>query len=300
MSKDNSRAKKRRFGDRRDATLIRDLDGLHFVMNIIYGNRTNNEAYISQNIDLTRMKEYLEEINYEGIDFKYTFFHIIVAAILKTVYLRPKLNRFIVNENMYQRNDVSAAFIVKKVFSDEVSEGLAWLVAKEDDNLESIHNRIRDVVMRERKHSDGSANGTEATMDLLAQKLPRFISKTAVHFLMWLDKHGWVPQSMISDDPNQASVLISNLGSIKIKSGYHHLSNWGTTSMFCIVGEKEWRPIYQQDGSYEMHEFLDLGLTIDERLADGYYYAKSIRLLKYLCEHPEELAKPIQEEVDYE
>jgi hypothetical protein len=49
-----------------------------------------------------------------------------------------------------------------------------------------------------------------------------------------------------------------------------------------------------------MHEFLDLGLTIDERLADGYYYSKSIKLLKYLCEHPEELAKPIQEEVDYE
>ena len=59
--------------------------------------------------------------------------------------------------------------------------------------------------------------------------------------------------------------------------------------MFCIVGEKEWRPIYQQDGSYEMHESLDLGLTIDERLADGYYYAKSIKLLKYLCEHASEL-----------
>lgn len=34
-----------------------------------------------------------------------------------------------------------------------------------------------------------------------------------------------------------------------------------------------------------MRETLDLGLTIDERLADGYYYSKSIRLLKYLLEH---------------
>ncbi|MFR0788389.1 MAG: hypothetical protein ACLSHM_09350 [Vescimonas sp.] len=43
-----------------------------------------------------------------------------------------------------------------------------------------------------------------------------------------------------------------------------------------------------------MQETLDLGLTIDERLADGYYYSKSIRLLKYLLEHPEELEKPYE------
>ncbi|MBQ7057812.1 MAG: 2-oxo acid dehydrogenase subunit E2 [Firmicutes bacterium] len=291
---------KRRWGDRRDATLIRDLDGLHFIMNIVYGKKTENEAYISQNIDLTAMNEYLTRLNYDGIDFKYTFFHIIVAAILKTVYLRPKLNRFIVNENMYQRNVVSAAFIVKKIFSDEGEEGLAFLEAHTDDTLESVHNRIKDIVTKERKHHEGSANPTEDAMNFFAQKLPRFLSKSCVHFLMWLDKHGWVPQALISDDPNQASVLISNLGSIKIKSGYHHLSNWGTTSMFCIVGEKEWRPIFSQDGSYVMHEFLDLGMTVDERLADGYYYSKSIKLLKYLLEHPEELEKPLEEEVSYE
>lgn len=291
---------KRRLGDRRDGTLIRDLDGLHFIMNIIYGKRTDNEAYISQNIDLTAMNEYLKTLNVEGIDFKYTFFHIIVAAILKTIYLRPKMNRFIVNENMYQRNDVSAAFMVKKIFSDEGGEGLAWLVAHGDDNLESVHNRIKEIVTKERKHTDSSANGTEVAMDFFAQKLPRFLSKFVVHILMWLDKHGWVPQSIISDDPNQASCLISNLGSIKIRSGYHHLSNWGTTSVFCIVGEKEWRPVWHQDGSKEMHEFLDLGLTVDERLADGYYYSKSIKLLKYLCEHPQELEKPLSEEVQYE
>ena len=35
-----------------------------------------------------------------------------------------------------------------------------------------------------------------------------------------------------------------------------------------------------------MRETLDLGLTIDERLADGYYYSKSVRLLKYLLAAP--------------
>ena len=136
-------------------------------------------------------------------------------------------------------------------------------------------------------------------MDTL-NKLPRWISKTAIKFIMWLDKHGWVPSSMIETDPYYSSVVISNLGSIKLKSGYHHLTNWGTCSLFCIIGEKKMTPVFDASGNATMRETLDLGLTIDERLADGYYYSKSIRLLKYLLEHPEELEKPLKEEVSYE
>ena len=35
---------KRRWGDRRDATLLRDVDSLHFIMGIIYPNRADSEA----------------------------------------------------------------------------------------------------------------------------------------------------------------------------------------------------------------------------------------------------------------
>ena len=105
---------------------------------------------------------------------------------------------------------------------------------------------------------------------------------------------------MVESDPYYSSVVLSNLGSIGLKCGYHHLTNWGTCSLFCIVGEKKAATYFTADGSYEMRETLDLGLTIDERLADGYYYSKSVRLLKYLLEHPEELEKPLKEEVQYE
>ena len=57
-------------------------------------------------------------------------------------------------------------------------------------------------------------------------------------------------------------------------------------------------PVFQPDGTYAMRETLDLGLTIDERLADGYYYSKSIKLLKHLLEHPELLEMPAKEKID--
>ena len=87
----------RRFGDRRDAALLRDTDALHFIMGIIYPHRADNEAYIAERVNLEPIKAYLAKKNVEGIPFKYTFFHVILTALVKTVTLRPKLNRFYAN-----------------------------------------------------------------------------------------------------------------------------------------------------------------------------------------------------------
>ena len=287
---------KRRRGDRRDGKLLRELDSLHFITGIIYPNRCDNEAYISERIDLTAINAYLARKNETETDFPYTMFHLIVAALLKTITLRPKLNRFIVNSNFYQRNEISAAFVVKKQFSDKGAEALAFLHSKEDFTVEDVHEYIRSQVQECRSEKVDSS--TE-NMDIL-NKLPRWLGKAAVKFIMFLDKHGWVPKDMVATDPYYSSVVLSNLGSIKLKCGYHHLTHWGTCSLFCIIGEKKMSPFFDENGHVVMKETLDLGLTIDERLADGYYYSKSVRLLKYLLEHPEELEKPLKEEVRYE
>ncbi len=285
----------RRRGDRRDGTLIRDLDPLHFFTGIIYPNRCDNEAYISENIDLTAINRYLQQKNEGETEFPYTMFHLIVAALVKTITLRPKLNRFIVNGNFYQRNEVSAAFVVKKIFSDNGAEALAFLHLKEEDTLDTIHETLRKIVTSCRSDEKDE---TSESMDFV-NKLPRGLCKAFTRFVMFLDKHGKVPKSFIASDPYYASAVLSNLGSIKLKSGYHHLTNWGTCSIFCIIGEKKLSPFYDEAGQVTMKETVDLGLTIDERLADGYYYAKSIRLLKKLLEQPELLELPLKEEVEY-
>ena len=287
---------KRRRGDRKDGRLLRELDSLHFITGIIYPNRCDNEAYISVKVDLTAMNAYLAKKNETETDFPYTMFHLVVAALLKTITLRPQLNRFIVNSNFYQRNEVSAAFVVKKQFSDKGAEALAFLHGKDEFTVEDVHEYIRSQVQECRSEK---VDASTAGMDMF-NKMPRWMGKAIVRFLMFLDRHGWVPADLIATDPYYSSVVISNLGSIKLKCGYHHLTNWGTCSLFCIIGEKKRSPFLDENGSVSMRETLELGLTIDERLADGYYYSKSVRLLKHLLEHPEELEKPMKEEVIYE
>ena len=287
--------KKKRLGDRRDGKLLRDLDSMHIIVPMLYPNRCDNEAYISEAIELEPIYEYLKKKNSEGIEFEYTIFHVILTALIKTITLRPKMNRFIANKNLYQRNEVSASFVVKKQFSDSAAEALAFIHAKDEDTIETIHNKLYEQITSCRSEA---ADSSTDSMNIISS-LPRFLTKFVVLMCRFLDKHGWVPKSFVATDPYYSSVIISNLGSIKLKCGYHHLTNWGTNSVFCIIGEKTRAPYLREDGSTAVREIVELGLTIDERIADGYYYSKTVRLLKKLLSEPELLEAPMNEKVEY-
>lgn len=282
----------RKWGDRRDGKLIRKLDSMHYIMPLMYPNRCDNEAFIRFTVDLTAADEFLAKKNADSPEYKYNIFQLVLTAILKTIKQRPKMNYFIANQNMYERNDLTAAFTVKKVFSDHGGEALARINAKDEDTLDSIHNEIfRQVSFCRSDKKDASTE----SMDFV-QKIPgKHLIGALVRFL---DKHGWMPASMIATDPYQCSVVLTNLGSIGLDAGYHHMTNWGTNSVFCAIGIKKKRPFYDDDGNVTMRESIELGLTIDERIADGYYYSKTVKLLKYLLENPELLEKPLNEKVE--
>ena len=285
----------KKFGDRKDGQRLTRISSMHCIMPLMYPNRCDNEAFISERIDLTAINAYLAEKNKDNPDYAYNLFQVMVTALLKTITLRPKMNRFIANQTMYQRNEVSAAFTVKKIFSDNGGEALSFIHSKGSDTIDTIHDMIYQQVSLCR--SEKKDQSTSA-MDSI-QKLPVFLLKLVGAAARFLDRHGWMPQPVIATDPFYASAVLSNLGSIKLKAGYHHLTNWGTCSVFCTIGEIRKMPFYSEDGSVDMREAVDLGLTIDERIADGYYYSRTIRLLKHLLENPHLLDRPLEEEVEY-
>ncbi len=280
----------RRWGDRRDGKLIRDIDGMHYVMPLMYPNRCDNEAFMTIRINLEKTEEYIKKWNREHPGAGLSIFQVVIAATLKTIWLRPQMNRFIANKNMYQRNDVSAAFTVKKTFTDEGDETLARIVAKEGDTLESLNSQVQEQIRLCKTGTDASTDAME-----IIKKIP------GKHFIGWvarfLDRHGWMPQSVIATDPYQCSVVLSNLGSIGMNIGYHHLMNWGTTSIFIVIGKKRRKPHYDAEGNVSMRRELSISTTIDERISDGFYYARTLKLMKKLVENPELLELPIEQEV---
>ena len=284
---------KRRWGDRIDATLVRDNDPLHFFMPYLYPNRADNEAVLQEEVDLTALNAFLAEKNKGRSTDKYTLMHAVCTALVRTITLRPKLNYFVKGNRLYKRNDISLSFVVKKQFADTGKEALAFRKFGPETTIDSLHQTIMEEIHDCR--SDKMDNST-AGMELFTH-FPRWLMRIAMCILFLLDYYGRVPQALIKADPNYSTVLISNLGSIKLNANYHHLSNWGTCSLFLVIGEKHMAPIFQPDGSYEMHEVVNLSITLDERIADGYYYAKSIQIFKHLLQHPELLNERADKEV---
>ena len=286
---------KKRRGDRFDATWVRDADAMHWFMPYLYPNRADNEAFIQEELDLTALEAFLAQKNADCIDDRYTIFHAIAAALVKTVTLRPKMNRFVQGSRLYQRDELSLAFVVKKRFDDESHEALAFMKFGPETTIDILHKKLMEEIHTCR--SDQVDNST-AGMEMFT-KFPRWLMRIAMYILHRLDYYGRVPYSLIQTDPNYSSVFISNLGSIKLNAAYHHLTNWGTNSLFVVIGEKYRKTMLHEDGTHETRTVMNVGVTLDERIADGYYYAGSIRLFKHLIAHPELLDRPANEEVDY-
>ena len=287
---------KRKWGDRKDGIWLKDLPPLNRIMPGIMPNRADNEAYINVDIDLRPLEIYLAKKNEGRTEDKYTFFHLISAAIAKAFILRPRMNRFICNGKVYQRRNVTVAFVVKKKFDDHSEEGLAYLEYAPKDTLDSFHEKIMKVIHQTRR--DGASDTSSNAMEIIT-KLPQFVINLIVKTVLWLDKHGWAPDALIGSDPNHAAIFLTNLGSIGLEGGYHHLVNWGTNSCFVVLGKKYMKMEYDKDGNGDLHEVIPVGITLDERIADGYYYSGTVALVKELLAHPELLELPADTPVEY-
>lgn len=285
---------KRRGGDRFDGKLLRNLDAMHVILPYLYPNRADNEAFVTEEVDLTNLEAYLEKKNQGLTQDKYTIMHAVAAAIVRTITLRPRMNRFIQGNRLYQRNHISLAFVVKKKFADTAEEALAFKKFGPETTIDTLHRGMVEEIGRCR--SDTKDNSTNTIEKLTG--LPRWILRIVFCIARKLDYYGKVPHSLIRSDPNFATVFITNLGSIKLNAMYHHLSNWGTCSLFLIIGRKHVGPVFHEDGTYDMRTLLPLGITLDERIADGYYYSKTVQIFKYLIQNPELLEQRADQEIE--
>lgn len=283
-----STERKKNFRDRNDGYFLKDSDSMHVIMPYVMPTRAANEALLSEIVDITPIEAYIKAKNLEDPTKKYTWFNIVCAALAKILILKPKMNYFITAHRMYEKKDVEIAFVVKRKFEENAEEALAKL--KIDRNggslIDQVYTMTNDFVnkVRVEDRTEGITNQFNAF-----QYLPRFLLKFVVWCLKVLDYFGHYPESFKTDDPCYSSVFITNLGSIKLNANYHHLMEWGTNSFFVVVGERKKRPIFASDGTYEMKTTVPMSFTIDERIADGFYFSRSIKLFKYVLEHPETL-----------
>ena len=286
---------KRKFGDRKDAKRIRNVQSMNQIMIDLKPNRNLGEVYVNQKIDVTNLMEYYDDCKKKNPNYNITLFHMFAMAIVKTIYNRPLLNRFVANRHVYEHNEIIISFVAKVEFNDSSEEVMVIVPIKESDTLKDVSNKIKNKV-EEIRNKKNVKEGANSAIDILG-KLPNILRVPIVGIFKWCDKKGILPASLVKDNIYYSSIIVSNLGVLKVGGIYHNITDFGTCSGLVTIGEVKKEYVFDENGKKAEKYYCEFGITIDERIADGFYLIKSVHLIEKILNDPKLLEERVNEKI---
>lgn len=282
--------RKRRFGDRYDGYRVRTKDPLFDVIPHIMRSRLDSQVFFEEQIDVTGLREFIVE-NREKIP-NLSMYHLLVAALIRTMVQRPRLNRFVSGRKIYARSYIRASLVVKKSRDIDAEEAIVMPEFDAYDTLADITRKFNEKVKEAKSTNEDEKGNKTEVMVFFVNLLPGFLKRFLVWAVRNLDALGLMPKAINHASPFHSSVFVTNVGSIGLNSVYHHLYEFGTTSIFLAIGKKEVVKEIQNDCTVTTKNVINTRFVLDERICDGYYFASAIKLFKYYMKKPELLLEP--------
>ena len=261
--------------------------------------KTKNDAnnYMPDSVDITEAERFLRHKRlhgYPGIG----YLHLFIAAYIRVVSQYPGVNRFVVGQRIYARNEIVYVMTIKKEMTTEAVETTIKVIFDPGDTINDVYRKLNAEI--EKVKGEGEDTGTDDIADTL-MKIPRLLLKFCIFFLGILDYFGKIPTSLIEASPFHGSMIITDLGSIGMPAVYHHLYNFGNMPVFIAIGPKRKALELKPDGSVIERKFIDYKVTMDERICDGFYFSQSLKVFKSILRKPQVLEDPpetIIEDID--
>lgn len=273
---------------RNDATFVSDLIPFKRIFPFVMPRRSDSVVYHQISVDLTRGVQFIKDLNKDHPgDHQYRVFELFLAALLRTIVVRPHLNRFLMDYKCWQRNELSLNFVVKEDYTDEAPEHTAILYFTPEMTFPEIASIINRTI--EDSRNGGTENHTDPAIEFFL-RFPPWLLRIIVAIIRYFDRKGIAPKALRDADGLHASAFVANLGSINLMgSPHHHLYEWGTTSLFLTLGMLRRKRITGENGERSFIDTMEIGVTVDERIADGFYFIKSMTVLQDFLQHPEKL-----------
>jgi hypothetical protein len=286
--------RKRRFGDRYDGRKLRSLDPFYKIIPYIMKTRIDAQNYFEEKIEISNTESFIIRKRKETGE-RISFLHVIIAAMVRTISQKPGINRFVAGQKIFARNEISISFVLKKEFNEESPETTLKVKFNAADSFMDIVRKVNTAIEENRKPD------TKNDTDKLA-KLIMAIPGQLVRFLVWvlrsLDYIGLMPKIINRLSPFHTSVFITDLGSIGIQPVYHHLYDFGTTSLFVAFGIKMKEKVINSDNEITNKKYVRVCVVTDERIVDGHYFATAFKLYRNLIKRPEVLDQPPEKVYD--
>jgi hypothetical protein len=268
---------------RPDGTLLTTESPVRVIMPYLMRGRNESIVFAETLLDVTRTLPWLRYWN-EGRpeEERATMFRLFLWACGKTLHERDVVNRFISGGRIYQRNEASISFAARR----ELRNGSPMFVLKasfpEGEAFGDCVRRLRGVIAEGR---GGSKRRLDREVALIT-RLPGFLIRAGVAIFMWLDRHNLMPGMMIKDDPMYSSLFATNIGSMGQDAVFHHLYEYGNTSIFASVGKVDKAVFIGADGRPEARDGMRVRWSFDERINDGFSFSKAVKLVQEIVEDP--------------
>ena len=283
------------FGKRCDGVQVRDMGIIEKSISFFMPERIDADNRYTNTVPCAPIDLFIAEQKKNGIH--YTYSDIFIASAVRLLHERPKINRFISNCVTYQRNDCCVSLAVKKDLTDDGEELTLKFHFKGTETLPEVKKILDDEIGKHLKRTEID----HSTVNVASKfcKLPNFLYRWVIGFVRFLDKHGMIPRWLIEATPFHTSIFVANLKSIKLGKIYHHIYNFGTTTIFATMSKEEFRVTTNRLGDIKTEKLMDIGLTLDERVCDGMYYGNTLRLWTKLLGDPNLLLeRPAERQFD--
>jgi hypothetical protein len=276
------------FTRRRDGIRVDDVPPLRRIIPYLLRTRTSSAVYFPQRIDVEDLLAWLHTVNAARPPAEHiSVFHVVLTAIARTVRLRPEVNRFIVGRRTYQHKEISVSFIVKTALDDEGAESEVRLVFTGHESVEEVRDLANAAVARERQ----DVAGADDRLVSFFAAWPRPVLNGVSRMVQVLDYHNVLPGALMDGIPLYTSVYVVNAGSLGVDAPFHHLYEFGSSSIFVSVGRVARVPAVDDRGDVVARSCLDVVYTLDERASDGFYFARTVEVFRRLVADPALLAR---------
>lgn len=279
------------FFDRPDGRKVVQTHAMNALMPYMMRGRNNSAVYYQKEIDVEAALRHVRAKNSmpgqtPGVpgdaENRISLFIVLLSALVRTLALRPELNRFVHGRALYQRNHLAISFIVKQRLREESPECNAKVFFEPEDRLDQVAEKVNSAIAGIRVTGEG---GDGEKLAKIAHRIPG-CKRLIIAVYRLLDRFNLAPAALMKTDPLYTTLYFANLGSIGLDAPFHHLYEWGTASIFVVMGK-----LIQREpprGGPARHH-VDLRITLDERISDGLYFARSASIFHRMIAHPEYL-----------
>ncbi|MDR2657917.1 MAG: 2-oxo acid dehydrogenase subunit E2 [Oscillospiraceae bacterium] len=276
------------FGFRFDGRRLTSIDPIQMIMAYLMPQRCDAQVWTPQEVDYDKVADYIQRQRELGRTV--SFMSIIIAAYVRVLTENPESNRFVMNKQIFARNEIAVSFMVLK--QDKQSKSDASAVKVKFDPYDTIFD------VSERVEAAIAANRNPAAMGNSTERLARglmsapMLPTILVGGLRLLDRYGLMPRAVIDLSPFHTSLFVTNMASLGINYIYHHIYNFGTTGLFLSLGKISRKARANPNGEIVIKRVIPLGFVGDERIMNGLAYATLFRGWRKYMENPALLETP--------